>query len=115
MDVLGFLGGVIGGLLDLGAAAARTAVGAVLTFVGGVIDTLARAAAAVLELLPDAGDLGLEVPAGFIQGWSIFDQFLPLHETFAMLAVLVVASLLPIGWHLGITIYHLIPKPFSGT
>lgn len=115
VQIIQVMADLVGGLLSLGGDVVGTAVGAVMGFVGSVVDGLAEVAASLVALLPEAGDLGLEIPAGFVLGWSIFNTFLPLTETFAMLGVLVLASIAPIVWHLGITVYHLIPKPFVGT
>lgn len=115
MDIPGFIGGLIGGLLSIGGDIVGTAVGAVMGYVGNVISGLATVAASVIALLPEAEDLGIVIPSGFVQGYAIFNSFLPLGEAFAMMASLVVISVIPIAWHLGVTIYHLIPKPFVGT
>jgi len=115
VQIVQFMGELIGGLLSIGGEAAGTALGAAMSFVGSVVDGLAEVAASIVALLPEAGDLGLSIPSGFVLGWSIFNTFLPLTETFAMVTVLVVASVVPIAWHLGVTVWHLIPKPFVGT
>jgi hypothetical protein len=86
-----------------------------MAFLGTVIQGLAAIASQVVALLPPAEDLGLSIPDGFVQGFSLFNQFLPLTELFALMGVLAAAAIATVAWHLGLTVYHLIPKPLSGT
>lgn len=101
----------VSGILDIPAAI----VGALFTAIGAVVDALAAVAARVVGLLPDAGDLGLSVPSGWIVMYSWADRILPLHEALALFGIITATAVAPIVYHVAITVYHLIPKPFSGT
>lgn len=114
-DLVGLAGDLIGGLLGFAGDAVGTAVGAVMSLVGSMVEGLATVADALVDQLPDAGDLGLSVPSGWIYGYSIVNTFLPLTEALAF-AVVIGAAFVALGvWRLGVTVYHLIPKPFIGT
>lgn len=115
MDPVGFLGGIVDGLLGFAGDAVGTAVGALFSFLGQVVDALAALAAHVLSILPDATDLGLSVPAGWIIGYQFMDAILPLHEALWMFGFLVTLRSAITVWHLAVTGYHLIPKPAVGT
>lgn len=114
-DIGGIVGGVIGGLLGIGQDIIGTAVGAAMSWLGFAVDAMAQAAAEVMNLLPDAGDLGLTVPSGWLLGYGWLDGFLPLHETVAFLGVLVTAAMAVVAWRVAVVVYHLIPKPWMGT
>jgi len=78
-------------------------------------DWVFSAVNALLDLLPNAADLGLEAPTGWIRGYNVLDTFLPLHEALAAIAVILGVYVVVFGWRLAVTVYHLIPKPGMGT
>lgn len=80
-----------------------------------IAEAFAPVADAVLDLLPDAEDLNLEIPSGFILGFSFLNTFLPLTEALAAIAGFVLIIVAGIGWRIAVTVYHLIPKPGVGT
>jgi len=79
-----------------------------LGFTGAVVST-------VIGLLPDAADLGITIPSGWINGYDWLDSFLPLHEALAFVAIFLALIAAVGAFRLAVLIYHLIPKPFSGT
>lgn len=89
--------------------------GAFMGILGGIVDALLAVVNAVMGLLPEAGDLGLDVPSGWIIGYTWIDRIVPLHEGLFWMGVLAAASVAPIVFHLAIAVYHLIPKPMMGT
>jgi hypothetical protein len=98
-------------LADAGAAI----IDAVMAVVGGIVDALLAIVNVIIDLLPDAPDLGLSIPAGWIVAYTWIDQIVPLHEALFWTGTLAAAAMAPVVFHLAIAIYHLIPKPFSGT
>lgn len=106
---------MIAGLLGFGGEMVGTAVGAVMGYVGSVVEGLALIAARVVDLLPEATDLGLEIPGGWLLGYSMVNSFLPLSEALAFVVVLVGIQAVALLARLAVVTYHLIPKPFVGT
>lgn len=113
--IVDVVGGLIGGLLDIAGDIINTAVGAVMSFVGSVVDGLAVLADAAVDLLPDTPDLGLDIPSGWIYGYTILNTWLPLTEALTMAGVFTAIVTAIIAFRLAVTVYHLIPKPFVGT
>jgi len=114
-DVGAFVGGIVDGIVSFGGDVIGTAVGAVMSWVGNVVNGLASVVAGILGYLPDATDLGLSIPSGWLVGYAWLNGFVPLGEMIAFIAILAAAQLGPIVWHSLVTVYHLIPKPFIGT
>jgi len=114
-DLGGMVGGLVGGLVSLAGTVASTALGAVMAWLGRLVNVMGAVAAGVLSFLPDAEDLGLEIPGGWLVGYSWFNEFFPVAETLVWLGVLTAAMVIPVVWHLAVTVYHLIPKPWMGT
>jgi len=114
-DVVGFVGGIVDGIVSFGGDIVGTAVGGVMSWIGNVVNGLAEAVAGVLAYLPDATDLGLSIPDGWLVGYAWLNGFVPLGEMIAFILILAAAQLGPIIWQSLVTVYHLIPKPFIGT
>jgi len=87
----------------------------VLGWLGTVIQGLAALADQVVALLPNAADLHITIPSGWIYGYNIINTFLPLSECLAFVAALVTVVIVGMTWSLAVTVYHLIPKPMAGT
>ncbi len=83
--------------------------------VGEAIKVLASVADGVVAKLPDAGNLGLTVPAGLIYGYTIMDTFLPLHEALTLVVGIVALIVAGITLRVAVMVWHLIPKPGIGT
>jgi len=114
-DIPSIVGGLIGGLLGMAGDAVGTAVQAVMSWLGSAVDAMAGVAAEVIELLPDATDLGLSIPDGWLVGYTWLNGFLPLSETLTWLGVLLTVAVAVTTWRVAVTLYHLIPKPWMGT
>jgi hypothetical protein len=115
MNIGDIVGGIVSGILGLGGDIISTAVGAVMTFVGSVVNALAALADHAISILPDATDLGLSVPSGWIYGYTFLNTFLPVSEALAMVGIFTAIVVGGILFRLAVTVYHLIPKPFVGT
>lgn len=74
------------------------------TVVGGIIDAL-----------PDAQPIGAPNLAGLLVGFVWLNGFLPMDAGVTVSGLILVAMLAKFGFTSAVTIYHLIPKPFSGT
>jgi hypothetical protein len=70
---------------------------------------------AIVGQLPEAGDLGIDVPSGWIQGYGMLNTFLPISEALAFALIYVTAITAAFGARLAVLIWHLIPKPGVGT
>lgn len=114
-SIVDFVGGIVGGILDIGGDIVATAVGAVMSWLGTAVEAMAAVAENVIDLLPDAADLGLEIPGGWIYGYSIVNTFLPISEALAFVAVFTVLVIGAVAFRLAVIVYHLIPKPLMGT
>jgi hypothetical protein len=101
---------VVGGLLGTGLLT-----GVIWGPIGILAGGLFSIADAAIGLLPDATDLGLVIPGGWIYGYSIVNTFLPLTEALAFAGVFVSLIVGGIVFRTAVTIYHLIPKPGVGT
>lgn len=97
------------------ADAGAVALGALMGILDAIVNALTGLISHIVDLLPDAGDLGLTIPSGWIIGYTWIDRIVPLHEALVWMGVLAAASVAPIAFHLAIAAYHLIPKPLSGT
>lgn len=115
MNIGDIVGQLIGGLLGIGGDIINTAFGAFMSFVGSAVNAVAGLADHVVALLPDATDLGLSIPSGWIYGYSILNTFLPLSEALTAVAIFTAIVVGGIAYRLAVTVYHLIPKPFMGT
>jgi hypothetical protein len=87
----------------------------VVDFVKGAVEALAAVADAAIALLPDASDLDLDAQTGWLRGYSYFNTFLPIPEALGMVAVLITVRLAIFTWRLADRVWHMIPKPLSGT
>ena len=107
-DIIGAVGGFLGGLVG-------TAANIVWAPIKAVVDGLAAVADGVVSMLPNATDLHLSIPSGWLIGYSWVDSFLPVHEaiTAAGMFVTIVTGLFV--FRVAVLIYHLIPKPGIGT
>jgi len=114
-DFVGFVGGIVGGIVGFVGDMVGTAVGAVMGYVGSVVEGLAMVAYRVVELLPDAADLNLTIPSGWLYGYDMLNTFLPISESLALVAIMVAVYAAAVLLRLGGFVYHLIPKPFIGT
>jgi hypothetical protein len=63
----------------------------------------------LFALLPDAGDLGLSIPAGFIRGYAWLNSWLPVAETVAALVTLGVVILAILAFRVALTIWKALP------
>lgn len=84
-------------------------------WLAGAVNAMAVMADQVVQLLPDATDLGLDGNTGWIAGYTLIDRFLPVHEMVAWLVVVAGFYVVVTTWRAGVTLYHLIPKPMMGT
>jgi hypothetical protein len=82
---------------------------------GGMVEGLAQLAGHIVDTLPDAEDLNIEVAEGWIVGYNMLNGFLPLGEALLYAGILLSAILLHFGWRIAVIVWHLIPKPLSGT
>lgn len=114
-DFGGIAQGIVGGLLGFAGTVAGNMIGAVMGWLGSVVQGLAIVADGVLQLLPDATDLGLSIPGGWLHGYAWLNGFVPLSELLAFCVILVGVQMAPVIWRLAIDAYHLIPKPWVGT
>lgn len=87
----------------------------VVDFVKGAVEALASVADAAIGLLPDAEDLNIDPVTGWIRGYAMFNTFLPITEALVMIAALIGIRLAIFAWRLADRVWHLIPKPLSGT
>lgn len=109
LDVLiSWLGARVG---DASATIAQVIFDFIKSVVGGLMDLVGS----IISGLPNAGDLGLTVPSGWIQAYSWFDTFLPLHEALGLVAMFVGIYLAIFSVRVAVFVYHLIPKPLMGT
>lgn len=115
MDALQWLGELVGAIAGLVASLVGAVVGALFSFLGAVLDFFAGLVAELLELLPDAADLGLEIPSGWLIGFQTMDAILPLHEALFWFGFMVGLRAAITLWHLAVRLYHLLPKPLMGT
>ena len=111
MDVGEFLGSVAEGLSGF----VGDVVGVIAGAIGAAISWGAGLLAEVLGVLPLAGDLGLAVPSGWVHGFAWIDSIVPLHEALVFFGILVGLRAAITLWHLTVSVYHLVPKPFMGT
>jgi len=80
-----------------------------------VAKVLAAVAGVVVSMLPDAADLGLTIPGGWITGYTWLNSFLPLTEALALVSIFVGIMLALLAFRVAVIIYHLAPKPGMGT
>jgi len=114
-DIPQIVGNLVGGLLGLLGDAASTAVGAVMSWLGTAVEAVAQLAMRVVQLLPDATDLGFTIPTGWLHGYSMLNTFLPLSEALAIVLVFTAVAVAGTAFRIAVTVYHLIPKPLMGT
>jgi hypothetical protein len=89
---------------------------AVLGWIGDMLAALVASAETwVLSLLPDAGDLGIPDLSGLVVGFAWLNGFLALDAGVSVAGILIGATLATFAFRLALTIWHVIPKPFSGT
>lgn len=69
----------------------------------------------VIGLLPNAGSLSIPDLTGWVPFYSFADQLLPVHEGLQMGALVVGVRLAIFAVQGAAFVWHLIPKPFSGT
>jgi hypothetical protein len=103
----------------IGVAVAGLAAGVLTGFIWGPIkeiaDAVAKIADVVVGQLPDASNLGLAIPSGWVKGYSLLDSFLPLHEALGFVAIILGIVVAGVTWRVAVVVYHLIPKPGTGT
>lgn len=108
LEGLEWLGGVVGSI-------AGSALQAVVDWLLSVVGALATLATGVIELLPMAEDLNLDLPDGWVYGYSFLNTFLPISEALGLLTAVVALHVGAIAYRLAVVAYHLIPKPAVGT
>lgn len=106
---------IVGGLLGLAGDAVGTAVQAVMSWLGTAVEAVAQLAMHVVDLLPDAADLGLTIPSGWLHGYALLNTFLPISEALTAITLFTTVVVGGIAFRLAVTVYHLIPKPWMGT
>lgn len=115
MGVLASITLTDGGPVDVVIDVVGSLLGVVFTVIGAIVGVFAQMVANILDLLPDATDLALEIPSGWLYGYSWLNGFVPLSEMLAFAVILAGAQLVPVVWRSAVTLYHLIPKPMIGT
>jgi len=94
-------------------------VGVLTGWIWGPVNEVAKAVAAVagvvVSLLPDAADLGLSIPGGWITGYTWLNSFLPLSEALGVVTIFLGIMLALLAFRVAVIVYHLIPKPGIGT
>lgn len=88
---------------------------AIFSWLGSVVDALAGLAASVLDLLPDAEDLNLEIPSGWIIGYTWANTVLPLTEALGLMTAVIAINVGAVVYRAAVVAWHLIPKPGIGT
>jgi hypothetical protein len=83
--------------------------------VGEAVKALAAVADGVVGLLPDATDLGLSIPSGWLHGYTLLNTFLPLSEALGLISVILVVVTAGLAARIAVVVWHLIPKPGVGT
>jgi len=83
--------------------------------INDLAQNMAKIADGVVEGLPVADDLGLDVASGWVKGYSMLNTFLPVSEALAFALIFVSVKLAILGYRLAIVVWHLIPKPGMGT
>lgn len=106
---------VVVGIVGVIAGGVALGIDPVVDFAKAVVDGLAKVADAAIGLLPDAGDLNLDAQTGWLTSYAYFNTFLPVSETLGMVGVLIGIRLAVFAWRMADRIWHLIPKPLSGT
>jgi len=65
-----------------------------------IVKFFADIAHTMIDLLPNAADLNIDIPSGWIRGYTFFDTFLPLHEALAMVGLLLAIYAVVFAWRL---------------
>lgn len=102
---------VVGGVLDIPGAV----VGALFSVLGKMVDALMAVVNVLIDQLPDMPDLGIPDLSGLVRGYAFFNHFLPLDVAIGGILVYLAAANAGFLFRVGVTIYHLIPKPGMGT
>lgn len=98
---------------------AALGVGVLTGFIWGPVQAIAQGLALIADnivnMLPEAADLGLDASGGWVKGYAMLNTFLPITEALAfaaMFATVIAASMVV---RVATWIWHLIPKPGVGT
>jgi len=105
---------VIDQLINNGEVGA-TLFNAFFTAIQGLADAVFKVIGSMIDALPDAADLGIDIPDGFVVGYSFLNTFLPLSEALTIAGTALAGYVALFGWRLAVMVYHLIPKPLMGT
>lgn len=89
--------------------------GAFMGIIGGIVDALATVANHIVDLLPDMPDLNIPDLSGLVVGYNQVNTWLPLSEAIAGSVLVLAAVNAAFVFRVAVTVWHLIPKPFSGT
>jgi hypothetical protein len=89
--------------------------GAFMNIVYGIINALLAVVNGIIDLLPAMPDLHLPDLSGWAYGYAFLNAHLPLGEAVSGAAMVLAAMSASFTWGAAVKVYHLIPKPMSGT